>query len=223
MMTVSDGIAEEYHRNYGIRSLVITNAPPYHTLTPSPVRDQQIRLIHHGGAVPSRKLELMIEMMRHVDDRFTLDLMLVPSSRQYLKRLESLSQGIGNVRFVPPVPMPEIVSHINKYDMGLYILPDNSFNNWFALPNKIFEFIQARLGVAIGPSVEMARIVKNHGVGVVADSFKPRALAEKLNCLSSQDIRRFKERAHAAASSLSQESNCERLLGVIERLLGQAK
>ena len=55
--------------------------------------------------------------------------------------------------------MHEIVDTIAEYDIGLFILSPINFNYYHALPNKLFEFIQARLAIAVSPSPEMARIV----------------------------------------------------------------
>ena len=48
------------------------------------------------------------------------------------------------VRIVPPVLSHEVVSFIHQYDMGIFILEPINFNYTHALPNKLFEFVQAR-------------------------------------------------------------------------------
>ena len=45
------------------------------------------------------------------------------------------------------------------------------------MPNKFFEYIQARIVPAIGPSPEMARIAREWDCGIVADDYTPEALA----------------------------------------------
>ena len=77
MTTVAAGLAKEYASHYPVHPVVITNANYYFNIDPFPVSKEKIRLIHHGAANPSRQLELMIEMMDYLDDRFSLDLMLL--------------------------------------------------------------------------------------------------------------------------------------------------
>ena len=217
MTTVSQGIADAYHREYDVDCQVLTNASQYVELQPSPTRDDRIRLIHHGGATPSRRLETMIEAMSNVDARFSLDLMLVPTSRDYLARLIRLAESHPNVAFREPVALSDIPSTLNTYDVGVYTLPPLNFNQQHALPNKLFEYVQARLAVAIGPSPEMARVVNKHGFGAVASDFTPRGLADTLNALSGDDIREMKHRAHTAAASINADKNAHMLLELMSR------
>jgi glycosyltransferase involved in cell wall biosynthesis len=220
MMTVCDGIADEYRACYGVRPEVLTNAPPYHELEPAPTDPGVVRMIHHGGAIPMRRIDLMIEAMDHLDGRFHLDLMLMPTDPRCLEQLRRLAEGRPRVKFVPTVPMAELPRHINRYDVGLYLLPPNNFNNRMALPNKFFEFVQARLAVAIGPSPEMARLVQQYDCGVVSAEFTPRSIAASLAALDAQRIAHYKQRSHLAARELCFERNSEVLLDMVDRVMG---
>ena len=220
MLTVCGGLAAEYTRVYGVKPKLLMNAPVYQVLSPSCVEEGRVRLIHHGGAVPGRCLELMVEMMAFMDERFTLDFMLMPSNARYLAELKQQAASNPKIRFLEPVPMLEISRAINHYDLGVYILKPNNFNNANALPNKLFEFVQARLGIAIGPSPEMARFVERYKLGVVAIDFTPQALAARLNALTMADIVKFKGAANVAALELCFEKNAEVLIDEIQRLLG---
>ena len=115
--------------------------------------------------------------------------------------------------------MPEICRRLNQYDVGIYLLPPVNFNHEHALPNKFFEFIQARLAVAIGPSPEMARIVNEYSLGVIAASFEPKALAAALDQLTDESIRAYKLAAGRAARELNYEAAGRVLLHEIERLV----
>jgi glycosyltransferase involved in cell wall biosynthesis len=223
MLTVCQSIADTYERDTGVRPVVITNAPDYEAaLEPSePEGDPaRIRLVHHGGASPSRKLELMIEMMALLDERFELDFLLT-GNPAYTHELQRLAAGDPRIRFLDPVPMRELPRFLNRYDAGVYLLAPTSFNNRYALPNKLFEFIQARLAVVIGPSPEMARVVREAGCGVVAEDFTAAALATSLRKLDRGTVQRYKQHAHAAALELSAERNREILFGVLDEVLAR--
>ncbi len=53
--------------------------------------------------------------------------------------------------------MPEISDTISKYDIGLYMLQPNTFNQKWHCLIKFLNFIQARLAIAIWPSQEMVK------------------------------------------------------------------
>ena len=220
MLTVCQSIADEYRTRYGVTAKVVMNAPPYQELQPVKTEPGTIRLVHHGGVTPSRQLELMIEAMDHLDERFQLDMLLVSGVSGYFSRLKSLAAQRPRVRILPPVPMRELPARLNHYDVGVYLLPPNSFNNRYALPNKFFEFIQARLAVAIGPSPEMARLVRQYDCGVVTEDFSPRTLARQLNALDHRQIDRLKQQSHAAARDLCFEKSAEVLLATTNELFG---
>lgn len=216
MTTVSPGIAAAYKREFGATAVVVSNATAFQELEPSAMAGGRVRMIHHGVASPSRHPEEMIRMMGLLDERFTLDLMLMPGNPEYLASLKRLAAANPRIRFREPVPMPEIPHEINGYDVGLFMLPPVSLNNRFALPNKFFEFLQARLAIAIGPSPEMERLVNEHGLGVVARDFSAEAMAGALRSLTDDRIERFKRNSHVAAMPLSAQQNARlfmRLLG----------
>ena len=205
VVTVSDGLAAEYQREFGVRCHVLPSLPAPRALEPRRVDPGQIRMIHHGLASPSRRLEGMIELMDHLPQVFSLDLMLVPANPGYLAKLQRLATGRRNVRVLPAVPFAQLIEVTNAYDIGLFLVPPVSFNLRFALPNKFFEFVQARLMVAIGPSPDMARYVREHDLGVVSADFRPATLGSALARLSTDDVARYKQQAHRAAAVLNSD------------------
>lgn len=219
MMTVCDSIAGEYARNFNIpKPFVVLNTPYLQNLEPRPCTEQ-IRMIHHGKAIQSRKMGLMIEMMDYLDERFSLDFMVIGEDPRYLRALTKQASSNPRIRFRPPVPLQQIPGKLNEYDIGIFLLPPTNINYAHALPNKFFEFIQARLAVAIGPSPEMAKYIRNYNCGIVSRDFTAVQLARELNSLTAQDIDNFKMNAHKASYDLCFEASEKILLDNIESLL----
>lgn len=226
MMTVGKGLAREYEKNFGKRPVVVTNANVFTEVEPAPLLQDRIRLVHHGIATPSRRLELMIDMMRHLDQRFSLDLILLKpgfasgATAGYIDQLKQLAAGDARIRILDPVPITEVVRTVNKYDIGVFLLPPINFNYENTLPNKLFDFIQGRLGVAIGPTPEMAEIVNHYKNGVVSDDFTPISLAEKLKPLTAAGIEAFKNQSAKAACDLNAGRNAEIILKLVNEVAG---
>ena len=221
MTTVGDGIADEYKRHFKVNCDVITNAPFFQKLSPHQIDSSIIRMIHHGRAHPSRRTEEMIRLMSLLDDRFHLDLILINRGTKYYETIVELSRNTPRISLRDPVPMTSIADSLNKYDIGLYLLFPTSFNTKMAVPNKLFEFIQARLALAIWPSPEMKKIVKQYDCGIVSDDYSLESMAKMLNSLTDQDIMNYKSNAHAAASILCAENNRDKLLSIVEKLIGK--
>lgn len=216
-ITVCDGIALAYEKKYVKKALVVLNTPDFQPeINPEPV-GEKIQLVHHGIAVKSRKIEHMIAMMDTLDQRFHLNLMLMPSDQEYYDSLRLLARGKA-VDFLPPVPTKKISTFLNQFDIGLFLLEPVNFNYEFALPNKFFEFIQARLAIAIGPSPEMKKIVEKEGIGVVSDTFDFVELAQKLNQLSNEQIMDFKLNSDRSAPRYSSMQNDEIFASILDQV-----
>ena len=225
MMTLGQNIADEYEKNFGVKPVVITNAPDYQELHPKKVDPKNIRLVHQGIANHSRKIELMIAMMKHLPENYSLDLiLLVPGNasvktRNYINELRELASFTNRIRFLDPIPYSNLVKSLNVYDIGIILVPPINFNYANGLPNKFFELVQARVSIAIGPSPEMTHYLTKFKLGVVSDSFEPQNLASKIMNLSPGEIDTFKTNAGLAAKELSAESNGIKLNDLIKKAL----
>jgi len=213
MLTIAQSLADEYERNFRVKPVVITNAGPFKDLKVEPTDNATIKLVHHGIVNRSRRIELIIGMMKFLPAHFTLDLILVltvtssQSTHQYLQELKDLAASDPRIKFRDPLPIEKIVPALQGFDMGIILAPPINFNYSNGLPNKLFDYIQARIGVVTGPTPEIARIVNGYKVGVVADGFTPASLAEKLAPLRREDVLNFKENSHRSAPDLCAEKN----------------
>lgn len=220
VVTVSQGIVDEYEKQFGVVSSLVTNATSYVALSPSPV-SSPIRLVHSGAAARARGLELMIEAVLKTTANVTLDLYFIPpdDDPDYYKMLLDLAAGDPRIVFRPAVAYSELVATLNTYDLGLSIITPSAFNHVWALPNKFFDFIQARLAIAVGPSPEMSRIVLEHDLGFVIEEFTSDALAKRLNSLTPEAVARWKSKTDASAYELSAERQAEVLGRVVRQLI----
>lgn len=216
--TSSQSIAEGYQKYLNILPHVITNATRYYDLQPATVKENDIRLIHHGAAIAGRKIEVMIETMKHLDKKYSLNLMLTGKGSAYYNKLKKAAAGCANIFFLDAVPLHDIISTINAYDIGFYCLASTNFNNRNLLPNKIFEFVQARLCVVVSPTHEMAKLVNDYKLGMVSAGFSPVDMANAIKSLTSGQIMQFKQNSHLAAKALTSESNLKKIHSVVSDL-----
>jgi hypothetical protein len=108
----------------------------------------------------------MIKMMRYLDpEKYELTFMLVPLDQVYYDYLVKIFRKFKHIHFIDTVTFSEIPQTLNEYDLGIFLLEPKNFN--YGLPNKLFEFIQVRLAITIGHSIEMAKIIKLYDLGVV--------------------------------------------------------
>ena len=217
--TVGEGIAREYRLRFGLRAGVVVNAPHFVDLEPAPVHGP-LRLVHSGNAQRHR-LDVILAAMDLVTVPMTLDLYLMPAGDggRYLRDLQRRAGGHPGITFHDPVSPQELPATLNRYDVGVFWIPPFNANAARTLPNKLFDYVQARLAIAVGPTPEMARVVDEHRLGVVAEDFSVEAAARSLQALSRTQIATFKDNAHAASHALSFESEADVADALLTRLL----
>ncbi|MEO7546333.1 MAG: glycosyltransferase family 1 protein, partial [Terrimesophilobacter sp.] len=218
VVTVSQGIVEEYKRQFGFDSTLIVNATPYNELETGSV-GSPLRLVHTGGIAVQRRLDIMIQGVRESSADVTLDLFLMGGDTPLMTQLKAVAGNDPRIRFREPVDYEDLVPTLNNYDLGLSIFPPTTFNLAWCLPNKFFDFVQARLGVIVGPSPEMSRLVEERGIGLVLQDFEPSSLAEALESLTVEQVAKWKAASAANANALSSESQSVVWDGIITRVL----
>lgn len=220
-ITVSNGLKKLYKDNLNLDCEVYMSLPTKSKLK-SEIKNKydKIRIVHHGVSNPTRKIENMIYLMDYLDkDKYNLDLYLVNLNNSYFNKLLKLADERKNVNILEPVKFNEINNMLSEYDIGLYLLEDISLNHKFALPNKIFEFIQSGLCLAFSPSPDMKYIIDKFDLGVTADNYDPKNLADKIRNLSDEDINKYKDNSRKASEMLNAETNNKRMNEIIEELL----
>ena len=139
--------------------------------------------------------------------------------RGYQDELRRKAASIKRISFLDPVSFSMIIPTISEYDIGFFYYQPTGFNILHSLPNKLFEYIQARLMLAIGPSPDMADLVNEYGCGVVADAFSIKDMANALNSLTTADIEMCKMRSDRAARDLCFEKESRKMIDLMSRLL----
>ena len=220
--TIGYGIAGLYHRHYDLSCEVITNAPLYRELKPVNRGDGKMRLVHQGLAEKRRGLEAMIDVMKLLDDRFSLDFYLVAHDPEYYRQLQTYAGRDPRIVFNEPVPMQTLPEILNGYDIGFRFYQPKTLNMRHGLPNKFFEFIQARLAVAVGPTPEAMRFIEKYGFGIVSEDFAPESMAKILSTLTPERVMEYKLKADGCALELSATPNNEKIIALVRRLTGES-
>lgn len=211
--TVSNGLKADYEKVFKIDATVVRSVPDYRKLTALPVNAPKIRLVHHGIANSNRSLQELIKMVDRLDSRFSLDLFLTGDKRK-IETLKELAESRPQVVIKPPISFTEIIPTLNQYDIGIIFYPPLNANLKYCLPNKFFEFIQARLAVAIGPSPDMASIVDEYNLGLITTDFSFENLANTLNNWSSEEISEAKKKSNEAAEHLCFEEEQTKIIEI---------
>lgn len=200
--TVGDEIADRY-RAHGIDAAVVVNAPSRQPFSPGEVHSP-IRLVHAGAALSTRRIENMMRAVAASSADIELSVLLTPNQPAYVAELEQLARDLGpRIIMLPPVEHHELLPTLNSFDVGIHVLPSTVTNQAIALPNKFFDFVQSRLGIIVGPTPGMARLIRERGLGAVTPDFGVDDIRATLDALTPEGVTSWKKAADVAAHDLS--------------------
>ena len=204
-VSVSPGLASLYERTFGIRSTVIMSFPHAQKSREASFPNWPLKIVYHGIATPARRIEQSVLMMHKLTGIAELHLVLVPTDDRYLARLKRLSEQTQAVWLHPPVPSDQIGEMLRQYDIGLVLLDPELSNHAVALPNKLFEYLQAGLMVVTTPGGEVESFVNREGVGCAASSIQAEALADVLLSLDLTAVASYQQKAVNVSRNFTSE------------------
>ncbi len=206
---VNAPIGQMYAEEFRFEAPVpVRNIPPREDLAPIDRGDGKIKLLFHGLAARQRGFQQIIGALEQLPDNFTATFMLMPRPEvhAWLRGLIQVSPAKDRIQIVPPAPMRDIAKTINKYDLEVIYYPHDNANLEFSLPNKFFESMQGRLGLAVRDDKTMGALVKEWGNGVVVPGHSADNLAAALKDLTPEDVQRMKLASHRVADEVNAET-----------------
>jgi len=213
--SVSAGLAGLYDDRYGVSTEIVRNAADLRDLKPTPVDPSRIRLVHSGTADAERNIVELIEAVDRLGDGFSLDLYLLEVPGGHLGVIKKLAAASPRVKVHDPVPPDTLPTVLNQYDLGVFLYPLKTLSHLYHLPNKFFDFVQARLGLVFSPAPEIDAHIGQYGLGVTTEDTTADALVTALRSITPADVARFKLRAPACIGIVSRfrGSAASRLIG----------
>lgn len=222
-LCVSEGLLRRYKAEFGVQGEVFLSLPefvPARNLALSKrAQDKEISLLYHGFVSADRSSENLLELAKKLPARYKLYLMALSNQPQFLHSLQERAKGIKNLVFLPPVPMGEIVNFSARFCIGLIPFFPTTFNLMHCMPNKLFEYLQARLCILTTPLESVGAFVKENQCGIVAEDFSVDSLINTLQLLSCADIASIKAHNESLAQKYSTQANIPRLKAILQRIL----
>ena len=181
--TVCDSIAEVYHDLYKVDFKVVRNLPVCTKIEKYELQEKeagQAKIILYQGALNlGRGIEAAIRSMHYIDGA---ELWLAGDGdiTAQLKQLVTELQLDAKVKFLGRLPISQLSEITRQADLGISLEEDLGLNYRFALPNKLFDYIQAGVPVLVSNLPEMKRIVERYQIGTIAETHQRKDLAETM-------------------------------------------
>lgn len=217
--TVSNTIAEEYAEKYGLKFDVVRNLPLTYVETelyPLPQHLREMKKIIYQGAVNiARGIELMKEVVMLMDN---VVLIIAGDGDIFHKLREDWSGEImtGKVYFTGRIHREKLAGLTIQADMGFSMEEDLGKNYRYALPNKLFDYIQARIPVLVSDLPEMRKVVEKYEAGLVAVSGDPLRIKEQVEYIlyNTEARKKWQEKLEKAAVELNWENEEKKIIHI---------
>jgi glycosyltransferase involved in cell wall biosynthesis len=200
VITVSETIADEYVRLYGIeRPTVILNCPILLEKEISKknlfrelfkLDDFKKIFLYQGYFYPGRGIDIVMNAFSQMNSTNSVLVFMGggPLSENIIKH-----EKFGTSIFMHPFVSGDILlDYTSSADFGVAFLEDISLSDRYCLPNKLFEYIAAGLPVLASGLPELKKFISENKVGVSAPSNDDGGFIEafrEISRLKSEDLR----------------------------------
>lgn len=213
--TVCDSLASIYSRAYGIEMKVVRNLPDCSVKRHGKsieLNPEKKIIIYQGVLNTGRGLENVILSMKYLENVVFLiagdgDITLHLKALAYEKKLSDRVIFTGRLN---PSDLHVVTA---KADLGISLEEHIGQNYYYALPNKLFDYIHAGIPVLVSDFPEMRKIVKGYDIGVTTLQKDHKQLAGIISeMLFNEKLReRWKQNLKKASEELCWE-NEEKIL-----------
>jgi len=226
VMTVSDSLALQYEKEYGIRPVTVRNCSVSsagiegYSGNETGIKAGDLLLIFQGGGINiDRGGEELVEAMRYTSGVS----LIVAGSGDVIGRLKNRVLDLelaDRILFLDMMPWEELMKYTRSADAGLSLDKDTNMNYRFSLPNKLFDYISAGIPVIAGNLPEVAGIIKKYDCGIIIPEITTEAIAEAVETLKNDRelLNKLRRNVVYASEDLSWEKESEKVKKFYERV-----
>jgi glycosyltransferase involved in cell wall biosynthesis len=222
--TVSPSIADAYRKKYGIHMEVIRNLPFRKLAKAKPefrLRKQSEKIILYQGVLNmGRGLEMAIKAMQYTENT----VLVIIGQGDVETELKELTRSLGlaeRVTFTGRISPDKLFDYTVQADLGISLEEDLGLNYRFALPNKVFDYIQAGVPLLVSDLPELKSLVLQYDVGAINNSKTSAELGVLFNHILGDEakIQAWKLNLKKAAAELCWENEEQKLVNLYQNAI----
>lgn len=168
--------------------------------------ENSLILLYQGVILKGRGLHKLISLLPAIDDLCLVilgDGDLRPELENYVSELQMMDR----VKFTGTISQNELLSYTASADIGCVLIENISRSYYYALPNKLFEYIAVGIPVLASNLPQMVQIIDEYGVGKYVDPDNRREIIDVVELLRDPEFRKtIKANAEIAHQRLNWDS-----------------
>jgi glycosyltransferase involved in cell wall biosynthesis len=219
--TVCKSIAELYKEKYNLQFEVVRNLPFKKDInivfeSISNLSNKKI-IIYQGAINVGRGIELMMDTIKYLDN-VELKIAGTGPMDSAIRQKATEPELEDKVQILGRLPFKELHKYTVSADLGFSLEENLGLNYFFALPNKLFDYIQAGIPVITSDFPEMKAIVEKYNIGITTNERDPMKLAIVINEMlnNTEQMSTWKENAKIASEELCWEKEREVLITIYQ-------
>ncbi len=215
--TVCQSIADYYNQKYATNFKVIRNIPIKKSRLKIQKNTKQKTIIYQGAINIGRGLELMIEVMKYLENIKFIIVGTGDIYTQLQKKVvtENVTDKITFLGKITPIELQKITP---KANLGISLEEDLGLNYRYALPNKLFDYVHANIPVLVSDLPEMKQLVLAYKIGEIAISREPKKLAKQIKKILHSEKEKYQKSLEKAQEKLHWQHEEKILLSVFNNL-----
>lgn len=172
LIVVSPGIENWYRQNLNPRAVTtVLNAPHYRVSPPRgrkfhdafPIETGERVVLYQGNLAPHRGIEEILAALPMLKSRRLRVVFMGFGPLEEWLRANSADKGY----FVhKAVSQAELLGYTASADVAVCLMQDTCLNHHLCLPNKLFEYVMARVPVVTSNVPEIRHVVEKYNIGV---------------------------------------------------------
>ncbi len=167
-------------------------------------------ILYQGVILEGRGILKVIDLMKEIDNVH----FVIIGEGEFRQNFESYTNQLGyreRIHFTGAVNHSELLNYTAGADIGVALIENISISYYYALPNKLFEYIVAGLPVLASDLPQMKKVIDEHKVGKYVNMDDENEIKVTLkNLLNDQtQLKEFKANCGSAAKILNWENEFE--------------
>jgi len=229
VVVVNKSIEDEYRTRYPKlakeeKIIAIYNVPPLVKVKPADIfrkkfnlSSQQKIFLYQGGFLYGRGIEKLLKVFSQLKDNKKVLVLIGYGPLEDL--VKSYAKKYTNIFYHPAVNPDKLLEYTASADWGLVFFEKVSLNNFFATPNKFFEYLMAEIPVIVTPLKELRYFTEKYNVGIVASGESEIDLIEAIQKTDEVDVGLLKKNIQAFKKIYNWQNEEKKLLKIYKSLL----
>lgn len=187
--------------------------------------NDSVIVLYQGVFSAGRGLEELLEATKKIeDDRVKTVFIGMDSLNGHLQEMAEKLNLSGKVFFLPAVASEELARYTFDADIGMILFNKTCLNNFYSLPNKLFEYMMAGVAIVSSDFPELKSIIDITQCGITVDPTDPVKIAAAIRQLADNSSKReamAMAGRKAALSKYNWDEQKQTLINIYRRLVSE--